>query len=1073
MDRPLSADRRDYNSDRREGYFRTGGGGSRGRGRGRGRGGYYGGSRRDNNNNSSNHHPYHNNNNNRGGGRLPPRGNRFQAEQQHPYDPRQSTVQQLLQLLNQVGALNAAPELPDNNTGSQRGVVAAQAKNIQAMTDVLCGSKADIFLQYDDHHHDSNNLSTITTPVPNADKMAGPFAAGLVHCQAVWPCQTAGYAALTLAVAEHAAVKTAHLAGVAERCLEYTSKLLGRDLDLLLLEQVPASSSSSSDSSSPTDRPRAMVRLRLTLRYLAMLTSAGVVQCAAKNDSSFGLVDLLRTMVQAATHAEQQHNNRAVACVLAALVLSTIPYVRNLVPAEWISDTLVAPLQDIILDNSSSSSYQSSFAPGVGAMSILLKAERHEDMGDDLDEEEDDEDDDEAQNQVCDTLQDLLRSVKQFLKDGDSAPCRFALFTDAPWNCLKAPVVAGTENGGAESMAAPLVFSGAPIHLNMLRHCRSLMLLQGGKVPASMELARINLNGIVFGRLPFFGPPPEATDDEEDEEQGGLVNERYQAYRTGFKMVDRFFLGEAVRDCIISHEGRVTETGVQHGSIKAVAEQIWSLRHVIAGETTNGVEYCILETILSLIAQCERGSPLRLVYLSRVLLELTRLEPSIISPAIALGVSTLFQDYMPALVPIAGYNLSRWFAFHLINTDYQWPAAYWKHWEPFVLYGWANSRGAFVKGALAIMVENLSNPELLATECLPKESAIVEHLLSTPMEPLDDGAILSLSDEVQHRIWENSEGSDSLLAHLVSDEIGESIAGALNGTINRCGRTIALARAIMSPALLAYKATKEAISNIRSGDDLSPMDEAGDTKDVLSVLQEKIEEYKNALQGVMVKDVNVTGYESDGKSHAEVCLLGQVASATSYSRTILEGCVQALLQQELVHVSSVLKWSLGETTEGSSTGPVLRWWEIVSSSIQLGISKSLAEEHGTGAMGDENEDDMITTKQARILDYLDPLLSYVIQRVSSLLVASTNGKANKLSSEQVDLTEGFKYVTLDCHNIYYAIMQKEGQEGGFVSSADLHESLSESAIAGSKLASLLDGDGSLGADMLRQSLERL
>ena len=1069
MDRALSSDRRDYSSERPPDHYRGGGyrrgGGWRGRGRGR---------RHDYHQPYNHHHRHHRGG---GGGRS---GNRFQADQQQARDPKQAAVRQLLQLLTQVGALQQQQQEEAPEDSSQRAVVAAQSKNIQALTAVLCGPQADIFLKHDDD--DSRH----------ADRKAGPWAAGVVHCQAVWPLQTPCYAALTLAVHEHAT--TSPYAGAGQRCIEYASKLFCRDLDLLLL-----SSSSSSSQKQDTSPPRTVVRLRLTLRYLALLVQVGMVQghdddstgpvLAATHAQPLSLGGLLDAMAQAAVQAHNNNNNTNAACVLALLVCSTIPYAQSFLSVEWITAHLLLPLQELM------ETYQSSFAPGVGATAILLKAERHEDVGEENDneeEEEEDDDDDDASNQVCDSLQDLLRSVQQSLKD-DAAPCRFALFSDAPWKDLKAPETKQgdtpmeqdtpmeeeqqQDDDDATFLPGPLVYTGEPVRLQIFPVCKSLSLLMGGEVPANTELARLNLNGIIFGRLPFFGPPPEAVEDEEDEdmEEEGPVNERLQSYRTGYGMVDRFFLGQAVRDCLLSHQDHVTDSGVQHGSAKMVAEQIWSLRLLITGENANGLEYCILEVILSLMTQCGRGSPIRLLYLSRVLLELTRLEPAIIAPALALGVSTLFQDYMPALVPMASYNLSQWFAFHLTNTDYQWPAAYWKHWEPFVLYGWSNSRGAFVKGALALMLENLSNPELIVRECLFKESAIVDHLLPSISESTtdsEDASLSAMADEVRKRIWENGEDSESLLSHLVSDETGEVIAGATTDKI--WARTAVLAKALMSPAGQAHRDILTALAAAKSEEDSPSMDTGAEEGDVLSSLMEKIEIYKSTLHGVMEKDMSLLkggeafGSDNDNRSLAELFLLEHVSRTSSYSRTVVEGCLHALLEHKLVQVPSVLKWSLGEPADGSTKGPALRWWELVTFALKSGVSEVLSDQTLKNDMAIDGGAAASSSTNSRVLNYLDPFLSYMIRRVSTMLLGSTTEKPNKLSSLQVDLAEGLKYVALECHNMH---LSQSGR--GSASSNALYDALAESAIAGPKLASLMDTDGSLSAEMLRQSLERL
>lgn len=1010
MDRPLSSyrrdERRDFTSDRHGSHYNS-----------------YRGRRNYSDNRRGSH--------SRGGGnQRRESGNRFQAEQQ---DPKQTALRKLQQLLSKVGDLELPPNMTEEQNKTQRPVVTAQTQKIQALTTFLSSPQADIF------HNDNSLVSS------------------LIHCQAVRPLQTPCYAALTLVAVPSSS----------SSCVEYAVHFLARDLDDLLLATTTNNNNSH----------RAVVRLRLTLRYLVLLAKIGIVAVtnetsavlAATHQRPVGVLGLLEAMVQAAVQAtsERYHANQHVAYLLMHLVWDTIPYIRDMVSLNWISENLVEPLQEIM------QVYQSTFAPGVGSTSILLKAERYEDVGEDDDEDEDDDDEEEEEDSgaaVCDSFQDLLRTIKHWLSD-DSVTPRFALFSDAPWQDMTAP----TAEKDAPP-AGPLVFTGEPKSLQIFPICRVLTMLLGGDVAPETKLAKIiSLDAIVVGRLPIFGPPLE--EEEEEMEDDAPVNERLQCYRKHFGIVDRFFLSQAARDCLLCHESTVTDAGVEHGSPKAVAEELWSLRYTLLGENAMGIEYCILEVIFSLITQADRGSHFRVMYLSRVLLELTRLEPTIFSPAIALGVSILFEDYMPALVPVAGYNLSKWFAFHLTNTDYQWPSAYWKHWEPFVLYGWSNSRGAFVKGALTLMMENVSNPDLIVTDCLPKGSSIASHLVP-PLPDRGDESLASLIDEMTARIWKGSIDSDMLLNHFLSEEFSKSVASLAD---SKWGKVKVLFGALLSPAKASWKVTKNQIDRAIARDESQvDMDESEDDSDPLSSVLEMMDKLKRAILSVLEKEVaeHSSVGESDSTELRDLLILELIMDATLYSRSLMEGFVLHCLRLRFVSAASILKWCLGESSDGSTRPQILRWWQMAGMILNTGISLLLTEilSSASDAMSDDNteQNDKQRLVGSGILGYLDPLLSHMIQRVCRLLHSSKIEKSSKLSPDQIDLAEGFKYVAIECHACYFSHVAKVGGTSAKQCNASaLQDALMESPVSGQALAMLMDASGSLAAEHLRQSLERM
>jgi hypothetical protein len=932
-----------------------------------------------------------------------------------------------------------------------RAVVRAQAKNIDLLTGVICGSNAALFLQHDDEAKES------------AEQKFGPLAVGILHAICVWPLQTPVYAALSLGLEERCPENDR---GVFNRIMEYSGLRFGRDIDDLLLLR-------DDNHQQKLDQPRTIVRCRLLLRWYCLLARIGAVAANPTDEGS--ICGLVETIVQAIVAA----NNATSSLLLASLVLSVLPYM-TFVSAEWIQSHLLDPLEPVM------TGYFSEYAPGIGRKAILLQGEQLEDIDVDQEEEEDDEDDEEAAGQqVCDTLQDLWRTCKQLIRERDEQKdYRFALFTDAPWEQLS--VNNNSEQGiDGEQNVVIWKYTGGPHKLGVTSACASLSYLVGGQVDHPKLSKNIDLTGALYGRLPIFGAPPDLEQDNDEGDEEGMdeegesqpSNDRLDAYQKHFGLTDRFFLGEAIRDLLICHESSVSMTGVERGNIKNSAEQVWSIAHMVKtpsslngdeSSSSKGIEYLVLETILSLIAQCSSTSVYDHIYLSRVILELTRMEPTIMSPAIAVAVSNLFQDYLPALTPVARYNLSRWLAFHLINTDYQWPASFWKHWEPFVLHGWSNSRGAFVKNVLEIMVENLSNPELIVSQCLPEQSILSDYLLAEPPVMRNTALFDSLQADVTKRM-KIKEDPSTLLSYLIGDELSESM-NSLHGDIEVSEdkiwwRTGVILRAIFSCAQEEYERYKSDIESARAVKDSTDMNEnnAGFKEDTLSSILTLIDQYKTTISGVKDKDADglVDGVDL---SSGDTYMLEQLNLMAFYSRTMMAACVQAFLQHKLVSVEGLLKWLLGDFGAGDATPKViLRWWEISSNAIQQEMTRIVSLVSST----DTIENGQSSERTKAVLEFLDPLLSYIVGRVGSIL--STNfraSKGNRLTPLHVDLVEGFKYIVVEAQGQYISLLRDD-------SSSKIHDLWAESAVAGSKLASLLDIGGNPAADLLRRSLEHM
>ena len=972
-------------------------------------------------------------------------------------------------MIHAVGATtntNSAPVTDNEQRQDLRPVVRVQADHIQQLTKVLVGTSATsptVWFQF-------NNSADL--PLTHR---VGPLAASLVEAVSFSPVHGPCLAALVLCLHQsHLALETSSESGnwlFSHRVVSYALASFARDLDSLVLVD---------GCQGETDLPCLMVRVRLMLQFFVHLAKLGIVQTYHSDEDTTDiaaapvtLAGLLRAMVYAAEQAAQRHNIDSIAAILAMPVLNVIPLLNTTdLTTEWIQESLIDPLVAIL------QGYKSDFAPGVGRTAILLQADQRDDVGEMVDssigdEEEDDEEDEDEPTQVCDSLQDLLRSVQHWgqVQSKVGGPIsRFGPFSDAPWHALIKP----TQLEQQQAQEEPMTYTGKAVRLDIFPICRSLhLLLLGGDMAGGIRLAKPNLNGLVFGRLPIFGPPPDLEDvDDEDEEEDDIevglplpTNESLEAYKKEFVLVDRFFLGQAIRDIVLMHASCVSAVGIERGSAKTVAEQVWALASMVIGEA-KGMEYLVLETLLSLIVQSSAASPFRQMHVCRVILELTRLAPSIVSPTIALAVSNLFQDYMPALVPTARYNLGVWIAFHLTNTDYQWPSGYWKQWEPFVLFGWRNSRGAFVKAALEFMAENLSEPQLLITNCLPRGSALADHVFDSRLhaEIGDSHPCMSLVSDVTARIWDGGDDASVMLSFLTGEELSEGLAGASWGEYSRDRswfRTFILWRAIAAPMIAEFSFIQRAIAAAKAGNDDAAMDE-DPPDDALAKVLDILHQYRVTFIGVLAKDADGNGSEVDAGG---LYMLKKVCDVSNYSRALQTGIIQALLIEEIVSPLIVLKYLLGDGVEGTPNDAVLRWWELASMAIQVVLTKHCPNAAAGSESTDISQEGSIhTTLASDLLIQVEPVLSYVVRRVCTLIPVKDNG-TSRLSSEQVDLVEGLKSLILATKMSFLAVLGADS--GGYSAKrTEIEDVFLQSAIVRQAMDALGIDCGSATAGLL-------
>jgi MIF4G like len=952
-------------------YFQRGGG-RRGGGRGaRGRGGRGRGYR---------HQPYgRNSNNNNNRNRRP--GNRFEGSQGAPQDPETAMIRQVSSFVSRVGELkNIRDTTATLDQGapnpSLRPVEATTAANINDLVTVLCSEeKMEMLFKYQmvlspseiktDNEHAVPTVVPATS-IPPQDQV-GKLGHVLIACAAALPLQTPCYAALTLAI--HEKVKSTPWQGFAQRCVAYVTHHISKDLDDAL--------------GSGKSIAHAACRIKLLLRFLAILGKMGVVQGfqneQAMNPNQLTIFGFLSLLVEAAK-AAQQRNAAVVSYLLAHLVLSTLPYVMGYVPQESITEWILKPLETLM------TGYRSAFTPGTGPTAILLKEEQDDgDANGEDEEDEDDEEEDSSSGQVCDTLQDLLRVVGKLQE-----PSRFALPIDSPWNGLTQMTTPNPESGETET--TPVMYTDEPTYLSV-NSCRSLKLLIGGE--GDFQLVPFSLDGVVFGRLPIFGPPPSPDDDDEEEMEGGVPqNESLQAFKTGFSLVDRFFVSEILRDCMLSHDSLVNPTGLQQGSAKNVAEELLSVCHLITGENpSKGLEYAIVETLYALVAQSKESCALKHTSVSRILLELTRLQPQVFSPALAVAMTNLFGDYLPALVPQSRDNFSRWFSFHLINTDYQWPNAYWEIWQPYALSPNKSSRGDFVRRSLHMMVDNVSDPSILIKDCLHGSSALVGEFFprttAIHVTHVEGSTLANLEAEVDTRIWDQNE-DPSLLLEFLS---GQDVSDALQGVEGAWLRSQILARVLLSPAIKMNQSLKTMLDESERSDD-EMVDDTAESKDLFAAILDAIPRYGKVLKDVLQKESEASGDITQGGA---LCLR-HVEAAAFFNASMLQEVVACFVKQSVFNGVAVARWALGDLVDPGASYVVPLWWTFVSDAFRLGSPHA---EGSSGMTVDGNAAENLA------LVARNDLLKYVLTRVCTLLAVSSEKKLNPM---QVDLVEGTKII---------------------------------------------------------------
>ena len=1141
----------DYHS-RDNGYRRhRGGGGGRHynrRGGGRyndrrnGGGGYQGGG-------------YHGGGPNRNRGpRRPHPSNRFD-NQTESVDPQTGMVNQLKSMVSKMSDLiqianklqeegGSSVSSGDDSRQEENIMIKQISQNIQGLTEVMCKEdNAGLFLKYTPRAADAKEIS--------AKDEAGTMASLISSVTASFPMQTPSYVGLTLAIEENAPEATEPggltFKGFAGRCVAIACQRLVADLDKMcgvisLLDSsltVEPCTESSEDGSVD-----AYLRAKLLLRYLALLARVGIVRGFQEGEGEeeekpwekhLSVLGLLKVLVGAATCAIHAAGNdcmdastretyRNAAYLVTALVLSTIPYTVQYIPQKEV-DALLTSVQELL------NGYLSAFQPGGGSMAILLRKELTEEGIGEAEEsdEEEEEDEEEDSSAVCaDTLQDLLRTVQKMVAtfyDKQEYTSRFSLLTDAPWRHLEtkkeeyAPMPGDAEDEMTKSTTAKLSYTGKDLYITIPENGLLIPYLfslgRGEKKEDSsgntyaLVLNCHSLEGVLFGRLSIFDLPPEVDGDEEEEEESDLAkNENATAYINTFSLMDRYFLSESVRDCLICHRPTVSNSGLAKGSSKDVAEQVWSLSYLFhpaetasvegmddgisttTSQLTNpskGIEYGLVETILSLIVQSPRGvdstSPLSHVYLSRVLLELTKFQPSRVPQSLAVALSVLFNDFAPSLSPIALENLSCWFAFHLNNTDYQWPHTYWNAWTPFVTKGMTiddstglrkrNSRGEFVTNALHFLSSLTSTPEIIVTDCLPIESDLANYVicLNAGSRNLSSGqAMTNLLKSIEERIWVSNEDPEAIQNFILGDEVSESMSEEIeSSSMDSTGKTYwrsgLLAHSLLHPVAKDFHRLEAAISNCRKNNDDNMVDDitnSEEMQDTLNDIEDILGRYKPVLSATMTKDIQIHEEALDFQGEAkkkigdillagETNILRQLQNVVSYSNVQLQFCVESCVRQGILSAKSVISWVLGEFSPEISN-PAAKilpcWWNLASPALRAGVANLLSDEDDTnssslntdgdiGMIIDRGEVDDTTDmrtpsirRMKKVTDFVTSVLNHAFKLVDQLLKEIKSEDNKSFTHAEADLQEGLKYLSRSTKLHIATVLKKDSIVAG-------------------------------------------
>lgn len=1012
-----------------------GGGGRRGRGGGRG----YRGNR---------HRPYHGRyNNNRGGGddrRFHGgrggggrhRGNRFPT-QSAVVDPEKAMLDQLSAMVAKMGDWGSTSEslqntavqndLANNNITQEENGMAdsseqeldtevkkrqqvfdAITKNVKDLSSVLTNPQtAPTFLKYHSTvkteetaaktGEEGNEEKTEDVIIADSDsniseeKKAGPLASLIVSCAYALPLQTSSYAALTMVV-DKGVQSMEGYSGFANRCVNYACSRLHVDL-LGICTRPPMEEDVSKNHQSSME---CFYRCKFVLRYLAMLTKAGVVVVESNNEDSamqddnddseskMGMLDLLNWIIQKGNDLGDPYRT-----VLAHLVLSTIPYFLD-------SDTIQPSKLQLLFDSMPFNEYQSPYKPGKGILSVLLKEEPQDDDEDDENEDSDDDeddDDDEGNEPVCDSLQELLKLNQKLLENSKEA--LLGTLTDAPWLHLS-PSDDEEQMNDNESK---------PIYLNF---DTTILDNSSDSSESSLFPPQYHIfSSVLHGRLPLNPSELDEDDEDEDEKQ---QNKQQTDYITTFNPSARTLLNDSIRDILYCHCPVVSASGVERGSTEDAAKQIWSLYLLFAPHSTKGVEYGIVECLLGLIAQSHHlyrttSMVLSSVYISQVLLELIKLQPKKMSSALAVSVGILVENIIPSLVPESIFGLANWFAFHLVNTDFQWPKNHWQHWAELAQS--STSRKYFFQRVMCQMSALAGRETVLQSCCLSAESSLRQFLDNDRSQAVET---VDLEKQLRDRMWNETELSTTLDEWITECEA--SLLDILKARDGVFWRARLVTRAILSPPKLRSDEFTDSNEN-----ENHPMDVDEGLDNFLPDLLLGIQRYAPLVISSLEKGLqnqSDTNEYNRTDAEAEICLQIQESVVEKRSRFTVhmqDAVYEAMLEQKVLTPLGLVKYVLSDENLTD------KWYKLAGMGTEYAV-KSIIYSISDGVasiLDSENKVLKMNNTVSLVTDNLSPVLEFTCKHVCTTLMSSiascmqpNSGKKLVLKKKMVYLIEGLK-----------------------------------------------------------------